>query len=295
MKHIRMLLGGAVACVGLLGQVSAEVVAGWDLDGVDLDDGIGVESNVPPYTLSSTTSDVTQVDAQLMLGSGVNPSTTAGQYGFKISSADQTNSLAGAIAAEHYIECALSIDSGYRLNLESIELLGQSSSGGSSNVVLMTSIDGFAAGNEIASAYPANETGGFDTDASGFGMPIDLSAVQYQNLTGSVSFRLYGWNSTSGSSPTYIRNLTGLDLVVYGSVEALSGNQSPALSIIPANGMAMVTALIEGGTSNYYVLQSVDRLSASNGWSSISAPFASSTNWMFQMTNNTVFYRVIPE
>ncbi len=295
MKCIRVLLGGAVSCVGLLGQVSAEVVAGWDLDGVDLDDGIGVESNVPPYTLYSTTNDVTQVDAQLMLGSGVNPSTTAGQYGFKISSADQTNSLAGAIATNHYIECALSIDSGYRLNLESIELLGQSSSGGCSNVVLMTSIDGFAAGNEIASAYPANETGGFDTDASGFGAPIDLTAAQYQNLTGSVSFRLYGWNSTSGSSPTYIRNLTGLDFVVYGSVEPMSGNQSPALSIIPTNGMAMVTALIEGGTSNYYVLQSADRLSASNGWSSISAPFESSTNWMFQMTNNAAFYRVIPE
>lgn len=282
---------GMVAVVG--GGAQAGTIAGWDVAGVDVADGVGIESNAPPYTFLATTGETAQVSAALTLGDGVNPSTSAGQYGFKVAIADATNSLAGAISGHHYIEFTLTIASGYRVNLDNIEMEGQASASGCSNVVLMSSIDGFTAGQEIASAYPVNSTGGFDTDSSGFGAPIDLSSARYQGLTGSVSFRLYGWNSASGSGATYLRNLNGDDLVVSGTVEPVSGGPTPRLQLAGSNDTFSVSALFEGSGSEGYVLQFCDDLNGSNGWQTVSTPFSTNTTWALPITNSAGFYRAV--
>lgn len=235
MKKTVIVIGMFAAVVG---GAQAGIVAGWNVEGVELDVGTGLDASGAPYAFSATTSETSQVAAKLILGDGVNPSTTANQYGFKIAGDDETNSLAGAVASNHYMEFSLTVASGYELNLDSIDMKGEATASGCSNVVLMTSIDGFIAGQEIASAYSANEgTGGFDTDSSGFGAPIDLSAAKYQDLTGSLSFRLYGWDSTSGSGATYIRNLSGDDLVINGTVEAVPEPTVIGLMALGCSGM----------------------------------------------------------
>lgn len=282
---------GMLAVVG--GGVRAAVVAGWDVIGVELDVGAGLDAPGAPYLFSATTSETAGVSAQLTLGDGVNPSTSVDQYGFKIAGGDETNSLAGAIASNHYMEFSLTIAGGYELNLDSIEIKGEASGTGCSNVVLMASIDGFTAGQEIASAFPANEgTGGFDTDSSGFGAPIDLGAAKYQNLTGTVSFRLYGWDSTSGSGSTYIRDLADEDLIVNGTTVELSGGIVPELSIDVSNGEVSVSAVFDGASSTNFVLQSCNDL-ASNDWNTVSAPFTTNAIWDIEATNSLGFYRAI--
>lgn len=216
MKEVIRILVGAACSMVWSSIVWADVLAAWNVDGIELDAG----SFVAPYQLSATGA-AEYVAAVLTLGSGVSPSTTAGQYGFKISDNAGQTSLVGAIDNDHYIEFALTVSSGYRINLGSLQLNGEASSTGCSNVALMSSVAGFVAGQEIASANAANKTGGFDTDASGFGGTIDITDADYQNLTGTVAFRLYGWNSTSGSGVTYIRNLSGNDLIINGTIEAI--------------------------------------------------------------------------
>ncbi len=295
MKGLRCVV---VCCfAGAAWAVAAQpvVLAGWDVAGVDLDQEGGVLSNAPPYTFFATTSDVSHVQAWLALGAGVNPSTSADQYGFKISSGAQTNTLAGAIALDHYLEFSISVDDGYRLNLASIEMTGGGSGTGCSNVVLMSSVDGFSAEAEIASAFPANSEGGLDTDESGFGGPIDLSAPVYQGLTGTVAFRLYGWNSTSGAGSTRIRNLSGEDLILGGEVLPVSAPAMPVLSIMPTNDVMRIAVRIESDPAAVYVLQRMESLSDTNGWHTVSAPFSGGTNWMVTVTNAAAFYRVTSE
>lgn len=288
----------AVFAFGVLSVVSgvhAGVVSGWDVSGVELDTGTGLDALGAPYVFSATTSETGHVVAMLVLGDGVSPSTAQHQYGFKIAGSAQTNSLAGAIESNHYVEFLLTVATGYELNLESIEINGEASSTGCSNVVLITSIDGFTAGQEISSVFPANKTGGFDTDSSGFGVPVDLSAAKYQNLTGTISFRLYGWNSTSGSGSTYIRNLSGNDLVVNGTVIELSSAGVLVLSLATSNGTSAVSAAFNGAAGTNYVFQYRSALSDSNGWNTVSAPFSTNTTLEIETTNHVGFYRAIAQ
>lgn len=292
MKKRNVVLVGMVA---LAGGIQAGVLAGWNINGVDVNDGTGLDAVGAPYAFSATTSETTQVTAQLTLGAGVNPSTSANQYGFKISAADATNSLAGAIASDHYLEFALTVSSGYALNLDSIEMNGGGSSTACSNVVLMSSIDGFTDGQELASAFPANVTGGFDTDASGFGGPIEINSAQYSNLTGTISFRLYGWNHTSGAAVTSLRDLSSDDLVVNGTVVELPSADRPMLSVLASNGVTSVMAVFDSAPGDHYILQYRNDLSDSNGWNTVSAPFASNATWQIMTTNAAGFYRAISE
>ena len=283
-----------IVVLAVVGGVRAGVVAGWEVSGVELDVGEGLDAPGAPYLFSATTSETGRVSAQLTLGDGVNPSTSVNQYGFKIPTSDKQTSLIGAITNNHFIEFSITVDAGYELNLESIEINGEASGTGCSNVVLTTSIEGFTAGQEIASAYPANEgSGGFDTDSSGFGAPIDLSDAKYQNLTGTVAFRLYGWNSTSGSGTTYLRSLTGNDLVVKGTVAELSSTEILMLSLVASNGTSSVSASFNGVSSTNHVLQHRVDLTDSNGWSTVSSPFTSNVTWAIGTTNPAGFYRTI--
>jgi len=214
---------------GFQGGAQAMVIAGWEVDGVTVSTGAGLDEHSSPYTFQASTLDAHMVSAQLTLGSGVNPSTATNQYGFRIS--DTQNSLAGAIASGHYLEVALQVAEGYALNLDRLEMRGNTTATGCDDVAWMSSVAGFVPGYELVSLSGRQSagTGGLDTAASGFGGPIDLGADPYQQLTGTVLFRLYGWNSGSSTGVTRIRNLSGEDLVFYGSVNAIPEPSSLAL------------------------------------------------------------------
>ena len=272
----------------------AALLAGWEISGVDLDDGFGIETNIAPYTFWATTTEVQHVSAKLTLGEGAHPSTAANEYGFKIPSDQIATNLASAIEKKQYIECTIKIAEGYTLHLESIEMHGQASTLGCSNVVLMSSLDGFVAGREIASAFPVNKTGGFDTDSSGFGTPIDLSASTYQNLKGEIIFRIYGWNSVSASSPTYIRNLSGEDFSLFGTLVSEGSSTPPNLSILSEGNNFSISASFEKSSSENYILEYCSNLT-SGTWITVSAPFSSNSNWQVATTNLVGFYRVTKE
>jgi hypothetical protein len=215
MKIKTLLLAAALGLATATGGRAA-ILASWDINGVDVADGTGIDQNVSPYAFSTT--GVTGIqDARLQLSSSVNPTTSADQYGVKVSTNE--TSLADAITAGHYFEISITVAAGYTMNLTSIEMVGQTSSTGWDNAAFMSSVAGYTSGNELDSVTGiSGSTGGLDTDGSGWGAPIVLSGAQYQGLIGTTTFRIYGWGATSGAGISYIRDLGGDDFVINGTV-----------------------------------------------------------------------------
>lgn len=196
---------------------SAQVLVGWNIDTLDVAETL----TGPTYSLASGTN-ASNVSGALTLSSTVNPSTSADQYGFKVSGGDTGASatLATAITDGNYFEFTLTAASGFELTLTSIDMNGESSASGAADVALLSSVDGFTDSAAIATASDANVgTGGFDTDSSGFGSSITLSGMQYEGVE-SISFRVYGWNISSGAGVTSLRDLSGDDLEIFGTVSA---------------------------------------------------------------------------
>ncbi|MCB0662392.1 MAG: hypothetical protein KDC24_06610 [Saprospiraceae bacterium] len=81
-----------------------------------------------------------------------------------------------------YFEFTISPNSGYKLNFSSFDYTAQASGTGPTTFSFRSSLDAFT--TEIAS--PTN-TGG----------SIDLSDPSFQNITTSITFRLYGWGASS--------------------------------------------------------------------------------------------------
>jgi hypothetical protein len=298
--RIRNLSGDDLVVYGEVvpkGYVAPDLLAGWDVVGIDLNDGLGIETAAPPYTCAAITSAFTHVTAFLRLGGGVNPSTSPDQYGFKVATSNQAATLSEAISAGHYIECVLIPDEGYMLNMDRLELNGQSTASGCSNMVLMSSVAGFSDGQQLASALDmAGKTGGFDTAGSGFGGPIQFGA-EHRGITGELAFRLYGWGSSSGSGVSYIRNLSGLDFKVIGSVVATEAAQlpRPTCSLVTSNGLSQLHVVFARPATAGYVVQRRADLSDTNGWTTVSGVFSNDYIWSVDMSQPAAFFRSVSE
>lgn len=213
--------------------VRADILAAWDVNGVDVEAGSGIDNSTFPYTMNATTKGIHISGSALSLGFD-GPSSAANMYGFKFSAGSHQTSLTDAILNDHYIQFNLIAEAGYQFNLSSIEMKGQSGSSGPDDIAVMSSVDGFTVGNEISSQTGRQGiTGGWDTDASGWGDVIDLSDLRYRGLT-TASFRIYGWNST-GTASAGIRNLSGNDLVISGTMEAIP--EPAVLGLISLTGL----------------------------------------------------------
>jgi hypothetical protein len=193
---------------------SADIVAAWDVAGIDLD------LHATPFSIAADTNALALATATISLSTNVNQSTSTNKYGFKITGGEEQTTLAGAITAGHYMEIALVAETGYHMSLSNILMYGESTGTGCDDVALLTSLGGFTSSDALATVtnVAGTSTGGFDTDASGFGGPILFSGGSYENVT-DIQIRIYGWNSTSGSGSTRLRNLTGYDLTINGTVE----------------------------------------------------------------------------
>jgi len=155
----------------------------------------------------------------------VNRSTSTNVYGFKISADYEQTTLAGAIAVGHYMEFSLVAEDHYAINLSSLEIWGESTGTGCDNIAVLSDVNGFGVDHAIANVS-SNATSawlwGFDPyGGEGYGDVIDLSAPAYSNLE-SVVFRIYGWQSSSGSGCSRVYNrLSGYDVTFSGTVEAI--------------------------------------------------------------------------
>ena len=208
---------------GAQAPVSGAELASWDVADVELDgDPSGIDDSPAnsPYTFSGTLGSNIAGGA-LTLSATVNRSTSVGQYGFKVSGGSEESTLGGAITAGHYLQFTVTAANGFLMNLSNIEMNGQSSGTGADDVAVLSSIGGFVDTEVLDSVSSiADVTGGFDTDASGFGGPIDLSGSGFQEIS-SVTFRIYGFNTSGGAGITYLRNLSGNDLVINGRTVAI--------------------------------------------------------------------------
>ncbi len=206
MKKIALLFSALFLTAVSYGQV---VLISWDLNGVDLDSG---SPSGPSYSISGSTGDNIDSGA-LTLSTSVNTTTTSGQYGFKVNE-EGTPGLANSITRGYYIQFTVAASTGYDLSISSIEWNGSSSASGSDNIALLSDVKGFTDGNEIASFTNDGSTGGYDeTISSG---SFDSS---YNNLS-SITFRIYGWNISGSTGTTFLRNLSGNDLVINGTTAA---------------------------------------------------------------------------
>ncbi|MFT7302023.1 MAG: hypothetical protein ACI8UZ_000859 [Akkermansiaceae bacterium] len=222
----------------------AALLVGWDVDGVKTS-----SLTTPDYALANTVKDPNVEVSHLTLSSEViadNPTNPQSRYGFRIG--EGTDSLAAAITANHFIEFDITASSGYVLNLDSLNMNGQSSETGADNVAIYYSLDGFStAGSPItpttgstASGF-SGKAGGFDTDSDGFGGPIVLTGGAFQNIN-TANFRIYAWGSTNQRGITSIRNLSsngGNDLRINGTVSAI-----PEISTtLPLGGLLGLTII----------------------------------------------------
>lgn len=235
MKNIKNILTTTVITILSMSYAHGDELIQWDVDGVDVEASL----TSPDFSFAGTTG-TNIASGELTLSSSVNPSTSSNEYGFKITGGEEETTLAGAITAEHFLQFTMDAESGFVFNLESLEINGQSTSSGAKNVAILSNVDGFSAGSEIDSlGNIAGVTGGFDTDSSGFGGPIDLSASKFQGLS-SITFRLYGWSTSSGAGVTDIRNLSGADLLINGTTAVPEPNAYALLAGLLGLGYAMI-------------------------------------------------------
>ena len=86
-------------------------------------------------------------------------------------------------------------------------------------------------------------------------------------------------------------SVVGLDGI---NVTLLESAQGFDLSMVYSNGMMHVAAIFDEPANTNYILQCCDDLT-SNVWTTVSGSFAANTNWIFESTNNSGFFRVIAE
>lgn len=199
-----LILGAAV-------ELRAQLVA-WNVNGINA-------STTNPF--SATTLGANMGSGSLTLGSGVTASAAANTFG---ASNFDTTSLSSAITGGDYISFTAAPGSGFAFSASSLSLTFGVATATSFNVALMSSATGFTAGNQIwsfsfSTASPSTQT-------------VTLSGVSaLQNVSASTEFRLYGFRDTSGTTTFRIRDLSGDDISLTGSMSAVPEPSTYALIV----------------------------------------------------------------
>lgn len=152
-----------------------------------------------PYTAGQTVhSDITV--SGIGRGAGITGTNANNRY-----NANSWNT--GSIDLTAYFEFTLTPNSGCQINFVSFVYTGQTSGTGPTSFAFRSSVDGYV--NNIGSP-------------SATGTTINLSGTDYQNITSSVTFRLYGWGA-SGSGGTFsVNDFTFNGTVICGSSNTIT-------------------------------------------------------------------------
>ena len=119
-------------------------------------------------------------------GTGINPKNTNDRY-----NASGWNTVAIDLTA--YFEFTITPNAGFEIDFVSFEYTGQSSLTGPTDIVFRSSEDGFTTniGTPIIT-----------------GATINLSGLDYQNITTAITFRVYAWNASGGTGTFSINDFT---------------------------------------------------------------------------------------
>lgn len=175
----------------------------WEITGANA-------STTNPRAATSLGTNITS--ASLTLGSGVTASNSGDTFG---GSGFNSTTLSTAISGGDYLSFTITPADGFAISISSLSLnSGVSTAVTNFNVSLLSSATGFTGADSLYNY--SFSTAGAPTQS------ITLTGVTaLQNVSGSLEFRLYGWRDTAGTSTFRIRNLSGNDLVINGSVSAI--------------------------------------------------------------------------
>ncbi|WP_445736194.1 T9SS type A sorting domain-containing protein [Mariniflexile sp.] len=98
-----------------------------------------------------------------------------------------------------YFDFTLTPNAGYKIDFLNFQYTYRRSAGGPTNIAIRSSIDTFS--NNIVSFTSGAPT--TDIPAS-----LDLSALAYQNITSTITFRIYGWGASAGTGTFSINDFT---------------------------------------------------------------------------------------
>jgi hypothetical protein len=149
-----------------------------------------------PYTIGQTVDPNISVSG-ISRGAGITGANANNRY-----NANSWNTATIDLTA--YFEFTLTPNATFCLNFTNFIYTGQASGTGATSFALRSSLDGFTANIGTPNAT---------------GTTIDLSSASYQNLTGAVTFRFYGWGA-SASAGTFSIN----SFIFSGSTSCGSSN-----------------------------------------------------------------------
>jgi hypothetical protein len=177
-----------------------------------------------PYTTGQITDpNITASGIELKNGAKAESSNNSfGTIGWQSSSINQG----------HYMEFSMTPKSCHKINLSGF-VFNARISDGSADLAIRSSVNGYS-----SNIGTVNTTGGI----------IDLSASAYQNLTSTITFRIYCWNANNNNTILHIE-----DFAFYGTV---SGNPVSIAGFTPASrcgsGTVTLGASASAGTVLWY-------------------------------------------
>tara|TARA_R100000027_G_scaffold8406_1_gene6231 strand:- start:11850 stop:12515 length:666 start_codon:yes stop_codon:yes gene_type:complete len=213
----KLLLLSASFCV-IAGSASAVILAEYTFDA----DSYGPSTTATGIEGSNVTGGSGLSTSPVLSGTG-NPAKSIAPQGLS------STSEADAVAANDYIELKITADSGYTLSFTSLDIdLQRSNDQSATNWFIRSSLDSYASTIDSITSIA--------TSPSAFASyTIDLSDAAYQNLSGEVTFRLYGYGAV-GENPSLRQ-----DNITFNGSAAIPEPSSTATLFL---GAAAVTALL---------------------------------------------------
>ncbi len=198
--NVETAFGGATAEYTSAGLT---ILMGWDVDGVETVTTLDSAHN--DAALESST--ITIVPSAL--------GATAAANAMNMNNWSTASTLAGAISDNSYFSFTLKGESGWLFDVDSMAWRLNRSSTGPSDFALMSSVDGFTSGDELATFQ--------HTGTSAINLNPAFGSLGLEDLN-EVEFRVYGWNSSGSGGTTRIDNganfasgsPAGIDFAVFG-------------------------------------------------------------------------------
>jgi hypothetical protein len=205
-----------IALVALSGLVHADLLAGWDVNGL-----AGTNNNLTPSVLAPNIT-----SGNIARGPGLTGSAAANS--FLSTSWTVGGTVIDAIATNDYFSVTLNASLGNTLSLTNLSWIVNRSNQGPTNFTLRSSFDGFAA--DITTWTRTGTTAGnVQTDLS-------ISGVN------TIEFRIYGYNAGGSGGTGRIADggdigQTGIDFGVFGTVVP-----EPATFMLMSAGLVALSA-----------------------------------------------------
>ena len=157
-------------------------------------------------SVAGISADAAVTGGTITRGTGINAANNANRFNAnQYTQADE----AAAIANNDYFQFTIDLMAGVPFCLTSIDFNFQRSGTGAANWSLRSSVDGFA----------SNITT-FTGLASGSANTITLPAASFASVTGTITFRFYGYGNTNNAGSAGFEG-TGNDLVINGAAKPL--------------------------------------------------------------------------